>query len=552
MPPSFLSPGAALDARWLLVVLALLFSALAPGHALAQDALPPAPEAAAETNTAMVEIDGVPLFRLRGISSYPASRRVEAVRDRIIAAARDENVKIEDIRLDHKEDRTTVLAGDTVLLEVLDVDAELEAIPRKTMAEVAKLSISTAIQRYRTERTAAVLWNHTLIALALTAGMFVLMWILLRILRRVEAWAAAHVQKRLEGLAEKAHQLIRVKQVWTLIEGLLRTVRFVVVALIIYFYLNTVLGLYPWTRAASLILFDLVLNPLESLWTGFLAAIPKLAFLAVLYVVVRYVLKITRMFFEGVDQGSITLRKFDKDWALPTYKIVRVVIVAFSLVVAYPYIPGSDSLAFKGVSLFLGVMFSLGSTSFISNMLAGLAMTYRAIFKVGDIVRIGDVVGRVEEINLMITRVKTPKNESVAIPNSNILNADVVSFSALARSRGLILHSQVGIGYDAPWRQVEAMLLLAAKRTGGLMTDPPPFVLQRALGDFTVTYEINAYCNDPALMMALYSKLHANIQDVFNEHGVQIMSPNYESDPASPKLVPPDKWYSAPAVPPSS
>jgi small-conductance mechanosensitive channel len=263
------------------------------------------------------------------------------------------------------------------------------------------------------------------------------------------------------------------------------------------------------------------------------------------------VLKLIHAFFRGVGRGRITIEGFDPDWATPTYKIVRVIVIAFALVIAYPYIPGSDSAAFKGVSVFAGLLLSLGSSSFIANSIAGLSMTYRAAFREGDRIKVGDVVGTVEEIKLMVTRVRTPKNEHVIIPNSNILNANVVNYSHMARKDGVILHTIVGIGYDTPWRQVEALLLLAAERTSGLKTEPPPFVLQQGLGDFAVNYELNAYCADEHKMPALYSALHANIQDVFNEHGVQIMSPSYEADPDAPKIVPPEKWFEAPAKKPA-
>ncbi len=244
------------------------------------------------------------------------------------------------------------------------------------------------------------------------------------------------------------------------------------------------------------------------------------------------------------------MQNFDPDWAMPTHKIVRFMIIAFSIVIAYPYIPGSDSMAFKGVSVFIGVIFSLGSSSFIANVMAGLAMTYRGAFKEGDRVRIDDVFGRVEEIKLMTTRIQTIKNESVLIPNSNILNTNVTNYSVMAKKPGLLLHSTVGIGYDTPWRQVEAMLLLAAERTEGLQKEPAPFVLQTLMGDFAVNYEINAYCTEVNRMLAIKSDLHRNIQDVFNEYGVQIMSPAYESDPQTLKIVPPKDWYAAPASKP--
>ena len=209
--------------------------------------------------------------------------------------------------------------------------------------------------------------------------------------------------------------------------------------------------------------------------------------------------------------------------------------------IAYPYIPGSDSAAFKGVSLFLGVVVSLGSTSFISNMIAGLTMTYRGAYRQGDWVRIGDEEGQVEDVRNMVMRLRTRKNESVTIPNSKILESNVTNYSQLQNTGGLILHTIVGIGYDTPWRQVEAMLLEAAQRTEGVLSEPEPFVLQKQLGDYAVNYELNVHINDAARMPRYYAELHRHIQDVFSEQRVQIMSPAYVADPAEPKLPPDDK-----------
>ena len=226
-------------------------------------------------------------------------------------------------------------------------------------------------------------------------------------------------------------------------------------------------------------------------------------------------------------------------------------ILVFGLVIAYPYIPGSDSEAFKGMSIFFGVILSIGSSSFIANIIAGYSLIYRRAFREGDRIRVGELEGEVVDMKTMNTRIRSLKNEEIDIPNSILLGSAVINFSSYQRDPGLILHTEVGIGYDVSWRQVEAMLLEAAKRTDGLRKEPAPFVLQKSLGDFTVVYQLNAYCNDAARMNALYSSLHGNVQDVFNEYGVQIMSPNYVADPEQSKLVPPEQWYAAPAAPPA-
>ncbi|HEU4354991.1 MAG TPA: mechanosensitive ion channel family protein, partial [Actinomycetota bacterium] len=260
-----------------------------------------------------------------------------------------------------------------------------------------------------------------------------------------------------------------------------------------------------------------------------------------------YLLKVVHLFFGAVGRGEVALSGFEPEWADPTYKLLRVAIVALALVVAYPYIPGSGSDAFKGISIFIGIVFSLGSSSTIANVIAGYTMTYRRAFRVGDRVKIGDVLGDVTEMRLQVTHLRTIKNEEVVIPNSSILNNEVVNYSSLAHRLGLILHTQVGIGYETPWRQVEAMLLIAAARTPEIMKDPRPFVRQLSLGDFAVTYEINVYCGDAHAMSQIYTGLHRNILDVFNEHGIQIMTPAYEGDPESPKVVPKDQWFATPA-----
>lgn len=531
-------------------VLVLLLACTVGVYAQPADTGEPAEGAA--FSSADVVIDGRELFRVRGVVSYPAARRAKEIHDRIVSVAKDKSVSADSIVVEELPDRSVIKSGDLALVSLFDEDGALEGVHRQLLASIIQSDIQKAISSYRHDRSAPVLLTNIGMALALSVLVALLMWGTLRLFHLTHKWAVSHVQKGIEDLASKSHHLIQASQVWSLFAGLLKALRFVALLLLAYFYLNTVLGLFPWTRPAAMVLFELVLNPLTSLWHGFVASLPDIAFLAVLFLVVRYVLKLTGVFFKQIDTGRIIFENFDSDWAIPTYKIIRILILAFSVVLAYPYIPGSDSLAFKGVSVFIGVIFSLGSSSFISNMIAGVAMTYRGAFKVGDRVRIDDVTGLVTEIKLMVTRIRTAKNESIVVPNSNILNANVINYSSLAKGDGLVLHTTVGIGYDVPWRQVEAMLIMAAERTEGLEKIPPPFVLQTSLGDFTALYEINAYCKDEAQMPNLYSALHCHIQDVFNEYGVQIMSPNYENDPEAAKVVHPDNFYTAPAKKPGT
>jgi len=308
-----------------------------------------------------------------------------------------------------------------------------------------------------------------------------------------------------------------------------------------------VLAQFPSTRGLSGNMATFALGPLDVIVEGVLGSVPGLMFLAVLFVVLRLVLRLIRLFFGGLERGAFNVGTFDPEWAQPTYKIIRIALIAFGLVVAYPYIPGAQSAAFQGISIFAGIMFSLGSSTAIANIVAGYMLIYRRAFKLGDIIKVGEHFGEVITTRLQVTHLRSPKNEEIVIPNSQMLNSDVVNFSSIGRRQGLILHTEVAIGYSTPWRQVEAMLIEAAQRTEGLGAEPRAFVFEKQLGEFAVTYELNVYCTNVNAMKALYAALHRNVLDVFNEHGVQIMTPAYEGDPEQPKVVAPKDWFTAPA-----
>ncbi len=532
--------------------LALAVLGAAPAHAQAPPAAatgPTAEEAGAIPPRAPVVVDGITLFSVRGVSAYPAEQRAADISRRIAEFADDPTVSLDSLTVVPAADWDEVRAGGKRVLTVFDSDARLEAVARPVMARACAASIRTAIERYRRDREPARLTDAALKSLGATLALAALLvgvtWLHRRLRTRVEA----RYRARVKGVQVSSFQFVRAERVWQAVIGVGSAAWAVVALAAVYAYLQYVLTSFPWTRGLGLGLAGMVAVPLRFLADGAIATFPKLVFLAIFVFVTRYLLKIVRLFFDAVGAGTVSLGSFAPEWAAPTYKLVRLLIVALAVVVAYPYVPGAQTDAFKGVSLFIGVVFSLGSSSFIGNVIAGYSMTYRQTFRAGDIVKIGQHVGAVETAGLMVTRLRTPKNEEVIVPNSQILGADVVNFSTLAKQRGLILHTTVGIGYETPWRQVEAMLLEAADRTDGLLKEPKPFVLQTALGDFAVTYEVNVYSDTPALMPRLYTALHRNILDVFNEYGVQIMTPAYEGDPAEPKLVPRDAWYQAPAKP---
>ncbi|MFO7692548.1 MAG: mechanosensitive ion channel family protein [Vicinamibacterales bacterium] len=533
-------------------VAAFILLSLLPGPARAQEKVPPQVAAdlaqlELQVPTAPVMIDGVAILRVRGVSSYPSEQRAAAIAGRIRALAADGAFKPETLRVEETEVATQIMADRLLVMGVFDADAAVEGMDRKVLGNLFRDRIRAAIVAYRTERGAPALERAAAAAAVATLVFVVLVVAVIWLRRGLDAMLDSRYRHRIDALAARSQEVVSVERVWGFLDAALRFVRSVVIVVLALAYVQYVFGLFPYTRPAARSVTGYVVGPLATMWASFVTKIPDLIFLAILVVVVRIILRVIRRFFEAVEQSRIHLPNFDREWATPTYKLLRPMVIAFAIVVGYPYIPGSGSEAFKGVSLFLGIVFSLGSSSFIANMIAGYSMTYRRAFKLGDVVRIGEVMGVVSSVRLQVTHVRTTKNEEVVVPNSQILNASVTNFSSLAKSDGLILHTTVGIGYETPWRQVEAMLLEAARRTPGLMTDPPPFVFHLQLGDFCVTYELNVYCSEPLGMRRTYTELHRHILDVFNEYGVQIMTPAYEGDPEIPKVVPKDQWYLAPA-----
>ncbi len=422
---------------------------------------------------------------------------------------------------------TDLRVGDDVLMSVTDADAGVGGHPRSVLAREYAQTLTRALHRgSRVARLKAlasgVLWAGlatAVLALLLRLGATLFP----RLHTAIERWATA----RLPSLRLQKVELVSARRLTRLALGTLRALRTAALLVVLYFYLVLVLSSFPWTHHLAGSVLGYVLDPLGRAWRAFVAYLPSVFFLAVIVVITRYGLKLIHLLFRAVGSGAVTFDGFHPEWAEPTYKIARFLVLAFAVVVAFPHLPGSSSDAFKGVSLFLGVLFSIGSSSAIGNVVAGVVLTYTRAFRVGDRVRMGDTTGDVVEKTLLVTRVRTIKNEDITIPNAIVLGSHITNFSAVAKDNGLILHTAVTIGYDAPWRQVHDLLLRAARATPDVLAEPAPFVLQTSLDDFFVTYELNAFTDRPQAMAGTYSALHQNIQDRFNDAGVEIMSPHY-------------------------
>jgi small-conductance mechanosensitive channel len=365
------------------------------------------------------------------------------------------------------------------------------------------------------------------------------LWLLARLYPRMYARleqlrATGSAKVRIQGL-----ELLSSERLAVLALRLARLSRLALTVMAFYLYTPLVLSYFPWTAPYAEPVVEWAIAPFVTVWVSFVAYLPSIFWLAAIVIITRWALQLLGLLANALRDGSITLKGFYPEWAEPTYKIVRVLVFAFALVMAFPYLPGSSSDAFKGVSIFLGVLFSLGSSSAVANVVAGIVLTYTRSFKVGDFITIGVNTGTVEERTLLVTRLRTRKGVEVTIPNATVLAGDVQNFSARAQVGGLILHTSVTIGYDAPWRQVHALLLEAARRTPDVLPLPAPFVLQTDLGDFSVKYELNVHTKVPERAPEIHSHLHAAIQDSFARAGMEIMSPIYQARREGASTVPP-------------
>jgi small-conductance mechanosensitive channel len=491
---------------------------------------------------APVKVDGEVLFLVRGTTTFPAAERASAISKRIRKAAAIPSLSADSIKILTVSDHLEIYVGSEFIMNVYAGDAEFEHLKSETFAYLIKRKIGTTIELYRIARSQPILVKKSLKALGAAVLLTVVLFLLFWLFRKLNKLLQNRIQKRIESVENKSFKLIQSSQLWKAFHILFKSLRIGVSVLLIAFFLNYILGLFPWTNNVATYTLKLFLDPIISMGNGILRFLPSLAFLIVIFLVTRYLLKLIKLLFTGLQNGDIVIGNFYPDWAMPTFRILRILIIAFAVIIAYPYIPGSDSSAFKGVSVFMGLLLSLGSSSFISNVIAGYSLTYRRAFKKGDRVKVSDSDGFVEEQSLLVTRLRSIKQEEIIIPNSVLINSSIINYTSRAKELGLILHTVVGIGYETPWRQVDAMLKIAADRTEGLLKDPPPFVLKLSLGDFAVNYEINVYCSDVSRMHIHYNTLHQNILDVFNENNVQIMTPAYVMDPQEPKVVPEDQW----------
>lgn len=372
-------------------------------------------------------------------------------------------------------------------------------------------------------------WDRALIILITSLGAIAIWTVIRRIFRWVGTEHGRFFSRPIRSVTFQNQEIIQADEITRWAKILTRLLRRFCFILLLAIYGVIVLTQFQSLRHIPEIVWGYVSEIYLDIQQDIIDFLPSLLFILMVAILAHFIIRFVKVVFDGLDRGSIEISGFYQEWARPTYILVRLLIVVFALVVVFPYLPGSGSPALQGLSIFIGVLVSLGSTSAVANIIAGIAITYMRAFKDGDRVRIADTVGDIVEKSLLVTRIRTPKNVVISIPNAMIMNNHIVNYSTHAKETGVLLHIEVTIGYDVPWRKVHDLLISATKKVDHIEDSSHAFVLQKSLGDFSVAYELNVLTRNPRETQQIYSQLHQSIQDSFNEGGVEILSPVYNS-----------------------
>ncbi|MBS7231097.1 mechanosensitive ion channel [Flavobacterium psychroterrae] len=464
------------------------------------------------------------------VGSFSAENRAKAITEKIRKLYEESFFEKDSISVAPSDiSQDIIYKNDFVIMSILEVDAKAE---NQTVGFIAKRNLQL-IKRaiiYQNE-------NYSMLPkrLGYTALLILIIGVVLyfvgKIFNRIRFHLLKNSDKYFKGFNYNNINILSPQKQQSMIMRLYSFIKGITLILIVYLSLPLLFSIFPATEAYTTTLLRWILTPAKLAIMGFVGFLPSLVTIIVIIIIFKYAIKIIRFFFDEIKKENIKIDGFYSDWAMPTFNIIRFLLLAFMVVIIFPYLPGSDSPIFKGVSVFVGILFSLGSSNAIANMVAGLVITYMRPFKIGDFIKIGDVSGEVIEKTALVTRIRTPKFEDITIPNATVLSSTSTNYSSNTKqvNNGLLIHTTVTIGYDVPWAAIYKALIEAALNTEMVEKTPLPFVLQTSLDDFYVSYQINVYTKQPTKQPLIYSSLHQNIQDSFNLAGIEIMSPHYNA-----------------------
>ena len=461
------------------------------------------------------------------VGSVNALKRADIIKHKVKALAETYTFDSTKLSVNTEAASVDIVYADEVIMSITEMDAVWNNTTQITLAQQYRQQIIQAIYLYKSETNwTSVLKRCGLIVLIVTVLVGIIYFIQ-RFFKSLRLKIARQKGRYLRELKIKNYRLFDSTQLLKAVFIALNALKWFIIILVLYLTLPLVFLVFPWTENIAHTLLNYVISPLKNILLAVIAYLPNLFKIIIIVVITHYLLKALRFLANEISSGRLEISGFYADWAQPSYNIIRILLYAFMFIVIFPYLPGSESNIFKGVSVFLGVVFSLGSSSAIANMVAGLVITYMRPFRIEDLVKIGEITGEVIEKGFLVTRLRTIKNEEITIPNSAILNGHTIKYSIAAEDGGLILHTTVTIGYDVPWQKVHGLLQQAAANTANLLKEKEPFILHTTLGDFNISYELNVYTARPKEMPVIYSDLHRNIIDEFNKGGVEILSPKF-------------------------
>ncbi len=461
---------------------------------------------------------------------FNASQRASEFTKRIIELEENFEPDYDSLAVVSSEQTSEIYFGDRIIVSVSEMDALWNDTSRDELSDTYLRIITGAIKKHREETGWLILLKQIFLALLV---IFIQYWLIklgYKYFGKLDLFIADQKDKRIKSISIQDYEVLNSETLVRFVQLAAKGIKYITIVFILYITLPILFSIFPITENIASTLFGYILNPLSKIYHSFVDYIPNLITIIVIFVVTNYAIKVIRYFTNEVENKKLNIKGFYSDWARPTFNIIRFLLYAFMFIIIFPYLPGSDSAIFQGVSVFLGIILSLGSSTAISNMVAGLVITYMRSFRIGDRIKINAITGDVIEKTPIVTRVQTSKNEIITIPNSTILTSEITNYTQSAKEKFLILHTSVTIGYDVPWRKVHELLLGAAAVTNEILKSPEPFVLQTSLDDFYVSYQLNVYTQYAEKQPRIYSELHQNIQDKFNEAGVEIMSPHYRAE----------------------
>ncbi|GMQ27852.1 mechanosensitive ion channel family protein [Algoriphagus confluentis] len=464
------------------------------------------------------------------LGSLTAEERARRITERIQKISRNGKYIADSLKVEELEKAYDILYGHDIIGTVSPGDIRDEQYDIHSLALAVREVINQDILRYQKETSMEALLKRIALALSTILAAVLIIFLIQKATKRLIKWIYSKGNGLFKDLNYKGYTFLSWEKERSLVLRAIKVLRWVFILILLYLLLPVLFSIFPFSEDWSDDILNWVLHPIRSVFESTLDYLPNLFRILVILIFMKYLIQLVRFIFREIELERLQVAGFHPDWAMPTYNIARFLLLAFTLVLIFPYLPGSDSPIFKGVSVFIGVIFSLGSSSAITNMIAGLVITYMRPFKIGDRIKIADVQGDVIEKTLLVTRIKTTKNEVITIPNSSVLTGNTTNYSLQAEGQGLILYTSITLGYDIPWRKIHQTLIEAALATEFVEKEPKPFVLQTSLDDFYVSYQLNVYTQQASRQAHIYSLLHQNIQDSCQKNGIEIMSPHYRAN----------------------